>query len=566
METKRFILALSLSMIVFLVYVRFFAPKPPEQAPVPPVQQETAQPQTQKPAAAPPRETGQLAAKIKPAVKGKEIVIETDLVRATVNTAGGVLSGLELKHYREADKTPVGLGVLYDKLSGRAPREEKPKRALGNVQLVPTYENIDSRTMVSPLSLIPLEKTLNALGQVEYRADRDSLRLDKDRSKDTLVLTYAGPGGIAIKKQITFYNNSYKIDVAVKTKGIEGYNLLLGTDFGLADKVSKDAAGRVGFIAVVDGKTVKDKIEKIKNEVQYSGSIAWFAQEDKYFTASLVYGEQGIVTARREAGLPQFGDLLTSDLTVKEKPETRSFSLYAGPKSYTLLQEQGHGLEQMVDYGWFGILAKPMFWLLQQFYRVSGNYGIAIILLTIVVRLLLFYPSLKSATAMEEMKKIQPQLTALREKYKKDPQRMNQEMMKMYKEHKVNPLGGCLPMLLQLPFFVALYNVLSVSIELRQSPFISAWIKDLSVYDPYYILPVLMGVSMVFTMKMTSTTVDPQQQKIMMFMNIAFIFLFAWLPAGLLLYITLSNVLSIVQQLYVRRLLGTAAAGTGTPS
>jgi YidC/Oxa1 family membrane protein insertase len=420
--------------------------------------------------------------------------------------------------------------------------------------------------MVSPLSLVPLEKTLNALGQVEYRADRDSLRLDKDRSKDTLVLTYAGPGGIAIEKQITFYNNSYKIDVAVKTKGIEGYNLLLGTDFGLADKVSKDAAGRVGFIAVVDGKTVKDKIEKIKNEVQYSGSIAWFAQEDKYFTASLVYGEQGIVTARREAGLPQFGDLLTSDLTVKEKPETRSFSLYAGPKSYTLLQEQGHGLEQMVDYGWFGILAKPMFWLLQQFYHVSGNYGIAIILLTIVVRLLLFYPSLKSATAMEEMKKIQPQLTALREKYKKDPQRMNQEMMKMYKEHKVNPLGGCLPMLLQLPFFVALYNVLSVSIELRQSPFISAWIKDLSVYDPYYILPVLMGVSMVFTMKMTSTTVDPQQQKIMMFMNIAFIFLFAWLPAGLLLYITLSNVLSIVQQLYVRRLLGTAAVGTGTPS
>ena len=217
----------------------------------------------------------------------------------------------------------------------------------------------------------------------------------------------------------------------------------------------------------------------------------------------------------------------------------------------------------MVDYGWFGILAKPMFWLLQQFYRFSGNYGIAIILLTIVVRVLLFYPSLKSATAMEEMKKVQPQMTALREKYKKDPQRMNQEIMKLYKEHKVNPLGGCLPMLLQLPFFVALYNVLSVSIELRQQPFISAWIKDLSVHDPYYILPVLMGVSMIFTMKMTSTTVDPQQQKIMMFMNIAFIFLFAWLPAGLLLYITLSNLLSIVQQLYVRRLLGTTS-GAGS--
>ena len=132
--------------------------------------------------------------------------------------------------------------------------------------------------------------------------------------------------------------------------------------------------------------------------------------------------------------------------------------------------------------------------------------------------------------------------------------------MKLYKEHKVNPVGGCLPMLLQLPFFVALYNVLSVSIELRQSPFISFWIKDLSVYDPYYILPILMGVSMILTMKMTSATPDPSQAKIMMFMNIAFIFLFAWLPAGLLLYITLSNVLSIVQQLYVRKLLGTSAS------
>jgi YidC/Oxa1 family membrane protein insertase len=156
------------------------------------------------------------------------------------------------------------------------------------------------------------------------------------------------------------------------------------------------------------------------------------------------------------------------------------------------------------------------------------------------------------------MKNLQPQLTALREKYKKDPQRMNQEMMKLYKEHKVNPLGGCLPMLLQLPFFVALYNVLSVSIELRQASFIPFWIKDLSVHDPFYILPVLMGASMILTMKMTSTTPDPSQAKIMMYMNIAFIFLFAWLPAGLLLYITLSNVLSIVQQLYVKKIIASA--------
>jgi YidC/Oxa1 family membrane protein insertase len=560
METRRFILALSLSLIVFVVYVRFFAPKPPEKPLVPEAaQQETVTQKAERPETKSTSLPEAVAGKIKQATKGRDIVIETDLVKAVVNTAGGVITGLELKQYREADKTEVGLGALYKKITGQAKKEEQPKKALGNVQLVPSYEGVDRKDLVAPLTVVPLDKELSKLAAVEFRANRDAVLLGKDRPSETLVLTYTGPAGIMIEKRLTFYNDKYKIDVAINTKGLDGYRLSLGTDFGIADKVSKDASGRAGGVSLVDGKTNTDKIGSIKGEVQYSGVIEWFGQEDKYFTAAMLYGDRGIITGKRTPAPPATGDLLTTDLTVKEKAESHAFSLYAGPKSFTLLGAQGHGLEQMIDYGWFGILAKPMFWLMSQFYTITKNYGIAIILLTIVVRILLFYPSLKSATAMEEMKKIQPQLTALREKYKKDPQRMNQEMMKMYKEHKVNPLGGCLPMLLQLPFFVALYNVLSVSIELRQSPFISFWIKDLSVFDPYYILPVLMGVSMIFTMKMTSTTVDPQQQKIMMFMNIAFIFLFAWLPAGLLLYITLSNVLSIVQQLYVRKLIGSSS-------
>ncbi len=562
METRRFILALSLALIVFLVYVRFFAPKPPQKpAPKETVQQETVKHKAEQPAKPTvPSETA--AAKIEEAAKGKDIVVETDRVKAIVNTAGGVITHWELKEYREADKTAYGLGVLYKRIMGQAKPEEKPKKELGNVQLIPTYEGINRKDMIAPLIMVPLDKNLYKLSMVQFRADHDYLRLSKERPSETLVLTYTGPAGISIEKKLTFYNADYKVDVAITTGGIDGYTLSLGTDFGLADKVSSDASGRVGLAAIADGKMITEKLGSIKGEAQMAGTISWFAQEDKYFTAALLYGDQGLVTARKAAEPKEVGDLLTSELTVKEKPQARIFTLYAGPKSYTLLQAQGHGLEKLVDYGWFGILAKPMFWLMQQFYAVSKNYGIAIILLTIVVRVLLFYPSLKSATAMEEMKKLQPQLMAIREKYKKDSARMNQEMMKLYKEHKVNPLGGCLPMLLQLPFFVALYNVLSVSIELRQSPFISFWIKDLSVHDPYYILPVLMGVSMIFTMKITSTTPDPQQAKIMMFMNIAFIFLFAWLPAGLLLYITLSNLLSIVQQLYVRRLLGIKSGTT----
>ncbi len=559
METRRFILALSLSLLVFLVYVRFFAPKPPikpvapESAKQEPVRQKAAE--QEKPLAVRP----EVAAKIEPSVKGKDIVIETDLMKAVVNTAGGVIRHWELKHYREADKTEVGLGALYKKFTGEAKKEEKPKKELGNVQLVPVYEGIGRNEMTPPLTVVPLDKNLAGLAGVAFQADRDALHLGKDKPSETLVLSYSGPGGIVIEKKLVFYNDSYKVDVAVTTKNLDGYSLDLGTDFGLADKVSKDASGRVGMVTVADNKLIADKVDSIKGEVQYAGNIGWLAQDDKYFTAALIYGANGIVTSKKTAAPKEVGDLLTTELTVKEKPEEQKFTLYAGPKSFTLLQAQGHGLERMVDYGWFSILAKPMFWLLELFFGITRNYGIAIILLTIVVRALLFYPSLKSAKAMEEMKKIQPQLMAVREKFKKDPTRMNQEMMKLYKEHKVNPLGGCLPMLLQLPFFVALYNVLSVSIELRQASFIPFWIKDLSVFDPYYILPILMGVSMIFTMKMTSTTPDPQQAKIMMFMNIAFIFLFAWLPAGLLLYITLSNLLSIGQQLYVRKLIGVTA-------
>ena len=557
METRRFILALSLSLLVFLVYIKFFAPKPPQK---PPVTETTNQETTQQKPAPMPVRPESVAGKIQTAAGGNDIVIETDIVKAVVNTAGGVIKRWELKRYREADKTEAGISALWKKITGEAKREEKPKKELGNVQLLSQYEGIERGEMVAPLTLIPLDKALDKLAHVEFRANHESILLNKDNPSQTLILTYTGPSGIMIEKRLTFTNNDYKVDMTIVTKGLDGYRLSLGTDFGLADKVSKDASGRVGLVTLLDGKTITEKLGSIKGETQYAGTIEWFGQADKYFTATTLYGGAGIITARRVSAPKDVGDLLTTDLTVKEKPEQHSFGLYAGPKSFTLLQAYGHGLEQEVDYGWFGVLAKPMFWLLRQFYAITNNYGVAIILLTIVVRILLFYPSLKSATAMEEMKKLQPQLTALREKYKKDPQRMNQEMMKLYKEHKVNPVGGCLPMLLQLPFFVALYNVLSVSIELRQSPFISFWIKDLSVYDPYYILPILMGVSMILTMKMTSATPDPSQAKIMMFMNIAFIFLFAWLPAGLLLYITLSNVLSIVQQLYVRKLIGTSAS------
>ncbi|HAS55553.1 MAG: hypothetical protein A2X56_05615 [Nitrospirae bacterium GWC2_57_13] len=555
METRRFILALALSFMVFLIYVRFFAPAPPpQQTPV-----EPAPASMEKKAVTAESRIDAASLRLAPASKGRDIVIETDLVRAVVNTTGGVITRWELKHFRAASKEETGMKALWKKITG--PRKKTLQdEDQGNVELLQAPELADQRGVLYPLTLLPLNAALAPMAQGEYRSNREALRLDASRPKDTLVLTYAGPGGIVVEKRLTFSNDSYAVDMEISTRRLDGYSLSLGTDFGIEDKVSSAAEGRVGTAALLDGKLITEKLDKVSAEVQHAGVIEWFGHQDKYFTAVILSGGQGIITTTKKTAPKETGDLLTTDLLVKDQAAQRTFTLYAGPKNYALLLPQGRGLERLIDFGWFGILARPMFWLMNWFYSFIGNYGIAIILLTIVVRVLLFYPSLKSAKAMEEMKTIQPEMAELREKYKKDPQRMNQEIMKLYKEKKVNPLGGCLPMLLQFPFFIALYNVLSVSIELRQAPFISFWIKDLSVHDPFYILPVMMGLSMILTMKLTATTADPKQAKLFMYMNVAFIFLFAWLPAGLLLYITLSNLLSIVQQLYVRKLMATPAS------
>ncbi len=253
-------------------------------------------------------------------------------MKATVNTAGGVITGWELKHYTESDKTPVGLIAMYHKIMGQAPKVETPKKVLGNVQLLPDYAGIDKKDMVAPLTMMPLDKELYKLSKVDYRADHDAIRLGTDKKSETLVLTYAGPAGLQIEKRLTFYNDAYKVDVVVNTRGLNGYDLSLGTDFGLADKVSSDASGRVGLVAQADGKVITEKLGDIKGEVQHTGSIEWFGQADKYFTATMIYGGQGLVTGKRTAAPKEVGDLLTTALTVKEKPEARTFTLYAGPE------------------------------------------------------------------------------------------------------------------------------------------------------------------------------------------------------------------------------------------
>jgi YidC/Oxa1 family membrane protein insertase len=226
---------------------------------------------------------------------------------------------------------------------------------------------------------------------------------------------------------------------------------------------------------------------------------------------------------------------------------------YFGPLEMEALKASGHQLERSIDFGFFSILAKPLFHVLIYFYGFLGNYGWAIILLTIIIKLLFWPLTHKSYMSMKAMQKLQPEMQKLREKYKNDRDRMNREIMELYKNHRVNPVGGCLPMLVQIPVFFALYKVLMISIELRHAPFLF-WITDLSAKDPYYVTPLIMGVTMFVQQKMTPmSSVDPIQQKIFLFMPVVFTALFLNFPSGLVIYWMVNNLLTILQQYFINR-------------
>jgi len=233
---------------------------------------------------------------------------------------------------------------------------------------------------------------------------------------------------------------------------------------------------------------------------------------------------------------------------------------YLGPREKNALEAAPDDLVQALHYGWFDIIAKPLIYVLNFFYEYVHNYGIAIILLTICIKLIFWPLSQKSYKSMQQMKKLQPMMVKLREKHKDDRQKMNEEMMQLYKTYKVNPLGGCLPIAVQIPVFISLYQALMGAIELRHAPFIThvpftdiVWLADLSAKDPYYVTPIIMGATMFLQQKLTPAPGDPMQAKIMLFLPIIFTFLFLSFPSGLVLYWLVNNVLSIAQQWWVMR-------------
>jgi YidC/Oxa1 family membrane protein insertase len=475
----------------------------PSEPPVTAPPSEEAAPEATQPSPAP------FAAPVKPPVALKEDVIhvETDLYSAGFSTRGGTVKYWDLKKYLELDGKPVKLL-----------KEGGAYRALGLGW-----------------------KDDFSLSDAEFRARDGDLKLDENRKSGTIVFEYRGPG-YSVRRTFTFYNDSYRFDLKDEVSGLTEYEITLGADFGISDRVGT-LYTHWGPLLLQETDRIEIKPDKLKETRLYSGGIKWIALEDKYFFSAIVP-----VSPMQDVRTWKYQD--SAAISLKGAQGVNEVTVYAGPKDLDGLKALGNGLEHVVDFGFFSVIARPIFWLLKQFYKLVGNYGWAIILLTIVIRVPFIPIVNKGQRSMKRLQEVQPRMQEIREKYKKDSKKMQEEMMQLYKKHKVNPMGGCLPMLLQIPVFFALYKVLLIAIELRQAPF-ALWITDLSQKDPYYIFPIVMGASMVLQQKMTPAAGDPKQRKMMMFMPVIFTFLFLNFASGLVLYWLVNNLLSIGQQLYV---------------
>jgi YidC/Oxa1 family membrane protein insertase len=410
---------------------------------------------------------------------------------------------------------------------------------------------------VSPLAVVLEggdEASREAIQGGLYAVDGGDMRLGADRPTGTLKFETQGPNGERVVKRLTFYHDNYLVDVDVSTWGVSGsYRVVLGENFGIRQWGDMSFVGYIGPTSLIDGKVVQDKPSNLDQPAVHAGRVTWTALQDKYFVTTLIpKAPSSTVVAER------FGENRVSIGLRETAPgdgKALSARLYAGPKEYDRLAAMQIGLQETIDFGWFiygswafvRLIAEPLFLLLQFLHGFTGNFGIAIILLTTLIKLVFAPLSHKSFVSMKAMAALHPQTQALQKKYKHDKMRLNQELMALYKGNKVNPLGGCLPMLVQIPFFIALFNILYTTIELRQAPFFG-WITDLSVKDPYYVLPIVMGITMFVQQKMQPTTMDPTQAKIMLFLPVIFTFFFLTFPAGLVLYWIANNTLTIVQQ------------------
>jgi YidC/Oxa1 family membrane protein insertase len=533
-DSKRIIVAALASLAILFAWNEFFMPKRPKPgtgADGKPVAAEAAKAtDAQKPAAPAPAPVAAVA----PSAPEELVVLETPEFKATFTSWGGALKSLVLKEetYRRRGK-------------GEIPDEA--------IDLVHVGEG-----EAWPLSLVPSPELGGSGNPGTDPLARAPMRVvEKDAKK---VVFEGRVGALDVRKTFQVGDKPYQIDLEVGAGGADraGSLSILYPAFQPPDAPTPGffSGGEV-FETVVPVCRAGDKTERFDGKDArkvLAGPPRWVGLDQHYFVSALMpQGAEGSCYFER---LPTKGESLAGLQIPVDRATRATFQLYAGPKQVGLLRAYGRDLETAVDYGpvsnYFAFFARILLWVMQRFYGLVHNWGAAIVLLTVLVKALLYPLTVKSMQSMQEMKKLQPEVEKLKAKHGDDKEKMNQEVMRLYQTHKVNPLGGCLPLLLQMPVWLALYATLQTSVELYRQQFL--WLKDLTAYDPYYILPLAMGVSSFVMQKLSPQPADNAQAKMLLyFMPVFFTFLMLKLPSGLTLYILVNNLLSIAQQQWIMR-------------
>ncbi len=471
--------------------------------------------------------------------KSQRIHVTTDVYRLEIDTTGGDIRILELLKYPKTKK-----------------EKDTAKRILNDGE---------DGFFVAQSGLITSANSVAPTHRDQFQASSLSYTLAEDEDFVDVPLVWNDASGLQVTKNYRFYRGSYDIDVQQKIDNNTG-NVWSGQQYVQLQRTGLQEKDKSFFVRSFTGAVIyteEDKYQKLEfgdleeETVNVTTKDGWVAMIQHYFLAAWVPPADQLARIYSKAlnnGRYIIGMVMPTEYVQIEAGQTKTLigNLVIGPKIQKNLEEIAPGLELTVDFGFLTFIAKPIFWLLNKYHSYVGNWGIAIILVTLSIKTLFFKLSEKSYKSMARMRKLQPKLESLREKFGDDRQRMNMEIMQLYKREKVNPLGGCLPVMVQIPVFISLYWVLLESVELRQAPFL-LWLQDLSSKDPYFILPVLMGISMFIQQKLNPTPVDPVQAQIMRLFPVVFTIFFAFFPAGLVLYWVVNNTLSIMQQWYITR-------------
>ncbi len=471
-------------------------------------------------------------------VKGQIIHITTDLLDISIDTHGGDIIESKLLKYKNALDSPLPFILLNDDPKNR---------------------------YVAESGLLSKQGPDTSQEQALYSSEQTNYTLNPGENEIKVKLNWQNKEGLKVTKLFTFTRNSYEIKVAYDIENQSqspwqgnfyaqlmrtntppanhGGFVNLATFFGAAYSSPEKPFTKIGF---------KQMQEKNLSQTIHDG---WAAMIQHYFISAWVPAKSATSTYYSRVtpnGLYAIGMLSQPIVAAPGAKVTTEAQLYTGPAIARLLEKTAPGLKLTIDYGWFWFISDIIFWMMQHIYNVVGNWGWSIVIVTVIIKLLFYQLSAKSFRSMSAMKKLQPKIEILKERYGDDKQKLTQATLELYRQEKVNPMSGCLPILIQIPVFIALYWVLVESVQLRQASFIF-WIHDLSQQDPYYVLPVLMGISMFIQQRLNPPPPDPLQAKVMMMMPVVFTVLFANFPSGLMLYWFVNNTLSFMQQWYVMK-------------